>query len=77
MMVLLKILFKLPKAFYWWGIDFYHYLKEKWYLQFEKWGLHLFVGVFGAGKTSTMVHYAYDLAKRYKQLHILSNIQLI
>lgn len=75
-MILFQILFKLPQATYYWVKDLYRSIKEKWYLRFEKWGLHLFVGVFGAGKTSTMVYYAYRLAKQYKQLHILTNIKL-
>ncbi|MEA4912723.1 MAG: ATP-binding protein [Oscillospiraceae bacterium] len=45
-------------------------------MEFNRWGLHLFVGKFGAGKTCTMVHYAYQLAKQYKSLSIVTNLQL-
>lgn len=76
MIILIKCLIKLPKAIMWWSYDLYHYLREKWYLKFERWGLHLFTGKFGAGKTSTMVHYAYLLAKQYKSLSIMTNIRL-
>lgn len=75
-MIFFKVLFKLPQATYYWLQDLYHSIKEQWNKRFEKWGLHLFVGVFGAGKTSTMVHYARQLAQQYKQLHILTNINL-
>lgn len=75
-MILIKVLLKLPQASYWWLRDLYHCIRERWYLRFERWGLHLFVGMFGAGKTSTMVYYALQLARQYKQLHILTNIDL-
>lgn len=74
--LLLGSLFSLPKALYFWLRDFYFSVKEKWGSQFDKWGLHVFVGEFGAGKTSTMVYKAYRLAKRYPQLSILTNLQL-
>lgn len=75
-MIFFKTLAKLPHAIAWWLRDLFQSVHEKWGEDFNKWGLHLFVGVFGAGKTSTMVYYAYKLAKQYKQLHILTNIQL-
>lgn len=56
--------------------DLFFYFKNKTYKDFSKWGLHLFVGKFGAGKTTTMVHYAYKLAKKYPQLTILTNLNL-
>lgn len=56
--------------------DIYHYFKEKWYLNFEGWGLHIFTGKFGNGKTCSMVYYAYKLAKKYPQLTILTNLEL-
>ncbi len=43
---------------------------------FNGWGVHLFTGRFGAGKTSYMVKRAYDLAFQYPQLSILTNIKL-
>ena len=50
-----------------------HYRKK---YDFNGWGVHLFTGKFGAGKTSYMVAKAYDLAYKYPQLHILTNIKL-
>lgn len=43
---------------------------------FNGWGIHLFTGRFGAGKTSLMMIKAYDLCVRYPQLSILTNIKI-
>lgn len=58
------------------AIDCYHYIRDKWYLEFTGWGLHLYVGAFGAGKTCTMVAHAYKLACRFPQLSIVTNLKL-
>lgn len=50
-----------------------HYDHKK---RFPGWGIHLYTGRFGAGKTSLMVIRAYNLCKRYKQLTIVTNIKL-
>lgn len=50
-----------------------HYRKK---YDFNGWGVHLFTGRFGAGKTSYMISKAYDLAFAYPQLNILTNIKL-
>lgn len=58
---------------------FYDWLIYKLYDKnklFYGWGIHLFTGRFGAGKTSLMVIKAYNLCKKYPQLHILTNLQL-
>lgn len=58
---------------------FYDWLIYKSYRKnklFYGWGIHLFTGRFGAGKTSLMVIKAYNLCKKYPQLHILTNLQL-
>lgn len=51
-------------------------LKRQWKI-FNGWGLHVYVGRFGAGKTCSMVRDAYRLAKKYKQLTILTNLKLM
>ena len=62
---------------------FYHIYDKliyKWYRKkrlFPGWGIHLFTGRFGAGKTSLMTIRAYKLCKRYPQLHIVTNIKLM
>lgn len=47
-----------------------------WDLIFNGWGIHLYTGRFGAGKTSQMVATAYNLCLKYPQLHILTNINV-
>lgn len=57
----------------------YDHLVYYWYNKksiFYGWGIHLFVGKFGAGKTSLMVIKAFKLCKKYPQLSILTNINL-
>lgn len=44
---------------------------------FYGWGVHLFTGKFGKGKTSYMMMKAYDLCCKYPQLSILTNIKVM
>ena len=58
---------------------FYDYLIYRVYKKdklFYGWGIHLFTGKFGAGKTSLMVIKAYELCKKYPQLTIITNLKL-
>lgn len=72
-----KCFFRLPHTILLWGKDFYFYLKFHQWTIFEGWGLHIYVGRFGSGKTCTMVHDAYLLAKRFPQLTIVTNFKLM
>lgn len=45
-------------------------------LLFNGWGIHLYTGKFGQGKTSLMMIRAYDLCLKYPQLCILTNINV-
>lgn len=74
--LLIKKLFKLPIFVVLHIIDKIKWYKSKGWKIFEGWGLHIYTGVFGAGKTSSMVHDAYLLAKQYKCLNILTNFKL-
>lgn len=74
--VILQYLRKLPHFFLLLFLDFIQYIKKKRWTWFEGWGLHLYVGAFGAGKTCSMVEDAYYLAKKYPQLTIVTNLQL-
>lgn len=56
--------------------DIYIYYRDKEYEKFDGFGLHIYVGLFGSGKTSSMVKQAHDLACRYKNMKILTNIKL-
>lgn len=67
----------LPKFGYWKAIDIYRYYKNKEWTIFEGFGLHIFIGLFGKGKTISMVETAYNIAKRYPQVKIYSNIKLM
>lgn len=74
--LLFKKLFLFPLFIYYHIFDkkvYNHYKKQ---LLFPGWGIHLFTGKFGQGKTSLMTIKAYKLCKRYPQLHVLTNISL-
>lgn len=43
---------------------------------FQGWGIHLYTGKFGTGKTSTLVQIAHDYCVRYPQLSVLTNIKV-
>lgn len=57
-------------------VDLVRYYKNKGYKEFKGFGLHIYVGKFGSGKTSSLVHDAYERALRYPQLTILTNMEL-
>lgn len=65
-----------PRFFYWKVIDTWNYYKNKEWLIFKGFGLHIYVGMFGTGKTSSMVHDAFVIACRYSQVKILTNMKL-
>lgn len=75
--VIFLSIFKLPKFLMYF---FYDYIKYK-YLKLNKlfygWGIHLYVGRFGSGKTATAVRYVYNQCVKYPQLSVLTNIKLI
>lgn len=79
-MVMFKLFFAklrlLPSFIYY---VLYDFLVYKWYHKdklFYGWGIHLFTGKFGAGKTCLMVIKAYELCEKYPQLNILTNLRL-
>ena len=55
-------------------IMYWVYLKL---LLFPGWGIHLYTGKFGQGKTSLMTIIAYRLCKKYPQLHVVTNVKLL
>ena len=58
---------------------FYDWLNYKWYrkdLLYYGWGIHLFTGKFGAGKTSLAVINVYKECCKYPQLTVLTNLTL-
>lgn len=52
----------------------YNYCNES--SLFNGWGIHLYIGKFGQGKTMTMCHDALQQCKRYPQISILTNLKL-
>lgn len=74
--VFFSYLFKLPHYGYLIIKDYIKWLLEKGWLIFEGWGLHIYVGKFGAGKTTSMVERAYRLCKRYPSLSVVTNLSL-
>lgn len=52
----------------------YLYCNEK--TIFNGWGIHLYVGRFGSGKTMTMCHDVYNECLKYPQLTIVTNLKL-
>ncbi|WP_069650996.1 zonular occludens toxin domain-containing protein [Caloranaerobacter ferrireducens] len=67
---------KIPHLLYWKIIDLYRYVKYREWEKFNLYGLYIWIGMFGTGKTISMVKTAYDLCKKYKDLKILTNIKL-
>lgn len=66
----------IPSFIYWKVIDVYRYFKNKEWKIFDGFGLHIFVGLFGKGKTISMVERAYRIAKKYPYVNIYTNIEL-
>lgn len=56
--------------------DYMIYVYYKLYKLFYGWGIHLYTGKFGQGKTSLMTIEAYELCKKYPQLHVVTNLKL-
>ena len=75
-MVLFDYYCRLPMVTAYYAYDKCSSMYFNWKQIFDGWGIHLFVGKFGAGKTSLMVTKAYYLCKQYPQLTILTNINI-
>ena len=54
-------------------LNYKYYNKDKLYYG---WGIHLYTGKFGSGKTSLAVIHTYEECKQYKQLTVLTNLKL-
>ena len=57
--------------------DLWRFLYNKEYKIFRGYGIHCYVGLFGAGKTLAQTKKAYALARRYPDLNIYSNYKLM
>lgn len=65
-----------PVFWYYIFKDFGKYIKEKGWTRFNYWGLHLFIGKFGGGKTISAVRRAYNICKTHKGVTVLTNLTL-
>lgn len=57
------------------GLDIFQYFKHKKWNNWNGFGLNIYVGMFGRGKTLSATRYVLRQAKRYK-LNVISNIKL-
>lgn len=69
--------FKLPSFLMYEVYDYLTYIYYRKKKIFYGWGIHLFTGKFGQGKTSLMMIQAYNLCKRYPQLSVLTNLKVM
>ena len=69
------IVFNIHREMKYLGLDTYEYFKEKKWNQWNGFGLNIYVGMFGRGKTLSATKYVLAQAKRYK-LNIISNIKI-
>lgn len=56
--------------------DFVKYIKNKGWEDFNYWGLHLFVGKFGGGKSISAVRRCYNVCRIHHNVTILTNLTL-
>jgi len=79
-MVWLSLFFQRLKVFphflYLFIKDVYAYFKNHENKRFQEWGLHIFVGKFGQGKTCSAVRYVYNMCCRYEEVTVLTNLKL-
>lgn len=71
-----KVLKVLPQAAPLLCKDLFKYCKHKGWEDFNYWGLHLYLGMFGACKTISMVRQAYEICLRHRNVTVLTNVTL-
>lgn len=75
--MLIKYFKNLSQILFYFAYDHFLHFYYKKKIDFNGWGIHLFVGSFGSGKTCYMVNKAYELCLKYPQLSVLTNIKLV
>lgn len=65
-----------PRFWFYVFKDLGRYIKEKGWTRFNYWGLHLFIGKFGGGKTISAVRRCYNVCKSHKGVTVLTNLTL-
>ena len=71
----ISLLFTFVRALRFCPRDIYNYIKNKGWTVWNGFGLRIYVGLFGTGKTLSAVRYVTNNASRY-HLNVLSNIHL-
>lgn len=70
-------IFNFPRVVFYSVRDTYTYIKNKTWKKFNKYGIDMFVGMFGHGKTLTMTHRARQLYNKYGDtIRFISNYKL-
>lgn len=75
-MMIFKVLKSIPELLRYLIPDLIRYCKHKGWEDFNYWGLHLFLGMFGACKTISMVRRAYDICVTHRNVTVLTNVTL-
>lgn len=71
-------IFNIHNVLYYAGCDLFTYIKDKKWEDFNYYGIDMFVGMFGHGKTLSMTHKARKLYKKYgDSIRFVSNYELI
>lgn len=65
-----------PRFWFYVFKDLGRYIKAQGWNNFNYWGLHLFIGKFGGGKTISAVRRAYNICKSHKGVTVLTNLTL-
>ncbi len=78
--MIVKLFFKrlkiLPHFLFLVFIDFINWIKSRGWTIFEGWGIHIYIGSFGQGKTCSMVRDAYNICSSYHNLNVITNLEL-
>ena len=69
------VVFNIHREIAYLGLDIFEYFKYKKWNNWNGFGLNIYVGMFGRGKTLSATKFVLSQAKRYK-LNVISNIKL-
>lgn len=79
--MIVKLIFKrlkcLPLFLFLVTVDLIRWLKNRGWTIFEGWGIHIYIGAFGQGKTCSMVRDAYNICCTYRNMNVITNLNLI
>lgn len=79
--MIVKLIFKrlkcLPLFLFLVTVDLIRWLINRGWTIFEGWGIHIYIGAFGQGKTCSMVRDAYNICCTYRNMNVITNLNLI